>query len=299
MTFQMGRRSGIRLSLLAGAAALTVALGAHFATAEQDKVVARVDGAPITERMLELAEGDIGQAMGSLPPQAKQDYLTSFAIDLQILARAAEKQGVGNTDAFKGRLAYLRDKALMETFLEREIAQSVTDGAVKAFYDEQIAQAPKETEVKARHILVESEDEAKAIIAELKKGADFTQLAKEKTQDPSGKEDGGDLGFFTKEQMVPEFSEAAFALQPGQLAEQPVKSQFGWHIIKLEEKREKQPPALAEIEDRVRAYLSRKTQSDILTKLRGEAKIDRVAGPAPAAPNNDAQKAPVEQPKAQ
>ena len=138
--------------------------------------------------------------------------------------------------------------------------------------------------MRARHILVETEDEAKAVLAELKKGADFAELAKSKSKDP-GSADGGDLGYFTKDQMVPEFSEVAFKLDKGALSD-PVKSQFGWHIIKVEDKREKRRRNSTRSRISSRTYVVRRSQVEMITKLRQEAKIERLTPPAaaPAAP---------------
>src|SRR2546422_929296 len=129
-------------------------------------------------------------------------------------------------------------------------------------------------EVRARHILVEGEDEAKAIIEQLKGGADFATLAKEKSKDP-GAAEGGDLGYFTKDQMVPEFADVAFKMYPGQLSN-PVKTQFGWHVIKVEDKRTRQPPEFEKVKDQIEAYLARKVQSDFIAKLRQSAKVERL-----------------------
>jgi peptidyl-prolyl cis-trans isomerase C len=137
-----------------------------------------------------------------------------------------------------------------------------------------------DTEVHARHILVETEAEAKDILAELRKGTDFAELAKQKSKDP-GAQEGGDLGFFTKDQMVPEFAEVAFKLEPGQLSD-PVKTQFGWHIIRVEEKRKRPVPPYEQVKDQVVTFVTRKTQAEMISKLRDGAKIERLDAPAPA-----------------
>src|SRR5436853_632069 len=141
-------------------------------------------------------------------------------------------------------------------------------------------------EVRARHILVETEDEAKAVVEELKKGADFAELAKKKSKDP-GASDGGDLGFFTKDQMVPEFSAVAFTLEPGKVSD-PVKSQFGWHIIKVEEKRSRQAPAFDQVKGQIETSVTRKAQAEYVAKLRQAAKVERMDKPADAAAKTEA-----------
>ena len=157
-----------------------------------------------------------------------------------------------------------------------------TDDAMKKVYEEASKQITGEVEVRARHILVETEDEAKAVVEELKKGADFAELAKKKSKDP-GASDGGDLGFFTKEQMVPEFSAVAFAIEPGKISD-PVKSQFGWHVIKVEEKRSRKAPEFEQVRGQIETYVTRKAQADYVAKLRETAKVERMDKPAePAA----------------
>src|SRR5262249_55464474 len=179
---------------------------------------------------------------------------------------------------FKRRLAFLRNKLMMGFALQEETKAALTDEAMHQTYEDAIKSMGGQEEVRARHILVETEDEAKAILEEIKGGADFATLAKEKSKDPGGA-DGGDLGYFTKEQMVPQFAEVAFKMYPGQLSN-PVKTQFGWHIIKLEDKRSKQPPEFDKVKDQIEAYLARKSQSEFISKLRQSAKIERFDKPA-------------------
>ncbi len=273
------------LTLCTCAFALVAILAGPVARAQDDPVVARVNGTEVRQSDLAAAEEDLGGNIPQMTPEAKRDYLITFVGDMILVAKAAEAKKMGDTDDFKKKLAYARTKLLMEQLLQSEAKAAVTEAALHKVYDEAIGQMKKETEVRARHILVETEDEAKAVVAELKKGADFAELAKAKSKDP-GSADGGDLGYFTKDQMVPEFSEVAFKLEKGQLSD-PVKSQFGWHVIKVEDKRERQPPEFDKVKDQLENFLVRKSQSELITKLRAEGKIERVgaaASPAPAAP---------------
>jgi peptidyl-prolyl cis-trans isomerase C len=275
--------SGLTLSVCA--LAIAAILAAPIARAQDDPVVARVNGTEVRQSDLAAAEEDLGGNIPQMTPEAKRDYLITFVGDMILVAKAAEAKKMGDTDDFKKKLAYARTKLLMEQLLQSEAKAAVTEAALHKVYDEAIGQMKKETEVRARHILVETEDEAKAVVAELKKGADFAELAKAKSKDP-GSADGGDLGYFTKDQMVPEFSEVAFKLEKGQLSD-PVKSQFGWHVIKVEDKRERQPPEFDKVKDQLENFLVRKSQSELITKLRAEGKIERVgaaATPAPATP---------------
>ena len=180
-----------------------------------------------------------------MDPATKDDNVLSFLIDMKIVAKAAEDKKVADGEEFKKRMAFARNRLLMDSLLAQEGKAATNDDAMKKVYEEASKQITGEQEVRARHILVETEDEAKAVKAELDKGADFAELAKKKSKDP-GSADGGDLGFFTKEQMVPEFSAVAFALEPGKISD-PVKSQFGWHIIKVEEKRNRKAPEFEQV----------------------------------------------------
>ena len=238
-----------------------------------DPVIARVNGVDIKQSDLALAEEDVGADMQAASPEAKQEHLISYLADIIMVTQAADKKNLADNPDFKRRLAFLRSKLLMGYELQQEAKTALTDEALKQTYDEAVKSMSGQEEVRARHILVEGEDEAKAIIEQLKGGADFAKLAKEKSKDP-GAAEGGDLGYFTKDQMVPEFADVAFKMYPGQLSN-PVKTQFGWHVIKVEDKRTKQPPEFEKVKDQIEAYLARKAQSDFIAKLRQSAKVER------------------------
>jgi len=243
----------------------------------EDKLLAKVNGSDIRQSDVALAEEELGPSLAQMDPAAKDENVLAFLIDMKIVAKAAEDKKVADSDDFKKRLAFTRNRLLMDSLLASEGKAATTDEAMKKVYEEASKQIVGEQEVHARHILVETEDEAKAIKAELDKGADFTELAKNKSKD-SGAADGGDLGFFTKEQMVPEFSTVAFALEPGKISD-PVKSQFGWHIIKVEEKRNRTAPDFEQVKSQIETYVTRKAQADYVGKLRQAAKIERMDKP--------------------
>jgi peptidyl-prolyl cis-trans isomerase C len=239
-----------------------------------DPVVARVNGVDIKQSDLALAEEDVGADMQAASPEAKREHLISYLADVIMVTQAAEKKKLADNPEFKRRLAFLRNKLLMGFELQDEAKAAMTEDTLKQTYNDAVKSMGGQEEVRARHILVEKEDEAKAIADQLKGGADFATLAKEKSKDP-GAADGGDLGYFTKDQMVPEFADVAFKMYPGQLSN-PVKSQFGWHIIKVEDKRTKQPPEFEKVKDQIEAYVARKAQSEFVAKLRQTAKIERL-----------------------
>ena len=267
-----------RLPLLAIAATF-LATTPQLARAQQanDPVLARVDGVEIHQSDLAMAEADIGASLPPVQGDQRRDALISYLIDVNLLSRAAEAKKIDQTPIFPQRLAFARKKVLVEALLEQESKTAVSDKDIKKFYDENLK---PQNEVHARHILVETEAQAKDVAAKLKGGADFAQLAKEVSKDPGS--DGGDLGYITKDQVVPEFGEAAFKLDKGKISD-PVKSQFGWHIIKVEDKRERKPPAFDAVKDRIKAVLMQKANEDFVTKARQSAKIERLTETSPVA----------------
>jgi peptidyl-prolyl cis-trans isomerase C len=268
----LGLRASI-LGLIAAALVLTLPVGA--ARSQDDPLIAKVDGVEILQSDLTLAEEDLGQNVQLLTGDAKRNYLVTYLADVILAAKAAEAKKIPEQKEFKSRIAFIRNKLLMEMLLQAEGKAAVTDQAMHQVYDDAAKQLAGQEEVRARHILVATEDEAKAILGEIKKGTDFAELAKQKSKDPTGAAKGGDLGYFTKDQMVPEFAEAAFKLEKGQVSE-PVKTQFGWHIIKVEDKRSKPVPEFDKVKDQVRTFVIRKAQGEYIAKLRAAAKIERM-----------------------
>jgi len=284
--------SGPFRGILVGAAALLLASAAPVRAQDTDPVVAKVNGAEIHQSDLTVAEEEAGQ-LPPMSPDAKQDYLIQFTADMLLLAKAADDKKMGDTPEFKRKLGFVRNKLLMESILQSTAKTALTDEAMHKVYDEAVKQMGDEQEVHARHILIraapddekagkEAEEKIKAVIARLKKGEDFAKVAEEVTEDPSGKANGGDLGFFTKEQMVPEFSDTAFKLDKGQISD-PIKTQFGWHVIKVEDKRAKPLPKFEEVKPQIEQFVTRKAQAELVTTLRASAKIERLDKPSGAA----------------
>jgi peptidyl-prolyl cis-trans isomerase C len=252
-----------------------------------DPVIAKVNGVEIRQSDLNIAEEDIGRDMPANDEAGKRDYLVNYLTDLLLIAKAAEAKKIPDSVEFKQRLAFVRNKTLMETVLAQESKTAVTEPALRKIYDDATKTMSGQQEVHARHILFRvndpndqaaskaAEDKVKNTIERVKKGEDFGTLAKALTEDPSGKQDGGDLGYFTRDQMVPEFSEVAFSLEKGQVSA-PVKTQFGWHVLKVEDKRTRQPPPFDQVRGEIEQFASRKAQVDLVAKLRADAKIERL-----------------------
>ena len=280
-----------RAGFFAAAMAATLALLSAAPAAAQDKdpLIAKVNGVEIHQSDLAVAEEEAGQ-IPPMPEDAKRDYLVHFMADLILVSKDAETKKVGDTDAFKRKMEFERRNILMSTLLQSVGKSALSDEAMHKVYDDAVKGIGEQQEVHARHILIratagddkaskEAEDKIKAVIVRLNKGEDFAKVAGEVTEDPSGKTSGGDLGYFTKEQMVPEFADVAFKLDKGQISA-PVKTQFGWHVIKVEDKRMKPPPSFDEVKPQIEQFVVRKAQADLFTKLRGDAKIEKFYKPA-------------------
>ena len=261
------------LSAMAQDAAPNAAATAQPAAPTPDTVVAKVGDDAITEADISFAAEDLAQDLANVPPDQRKAFLLTVLIDMKVMANAAKAAGMDQTDIFKRRLAYLEDRALRRAYFAEKVTTAVTPEAVKAAYDKFVADFKPQDEVHARHILVNSEDDAKAIKKELEGGASFEDLAKAKSIDPSAKQNGGDLGFFSAGQMVKPFEEAAFKLDVGQISD-PVQSQFGWHIIKVEEKRKSAPPPIEQIGQQLQQQLIFKGFDEAIADLKKGVNID-------------------------
>jgi peptidyl-prolyl cis-trans isomerase C len=280
----------------AAAASAAPAATATVTANSTGPVVAKVNGIEIRESDIALAEEDIGQQLAQVPPASKRDYLVTYVGDMILLTQAAEAKKLADSNEFKQQLEFARKKLLMARLLDGEAKAASTDAAMRKVFDDAVKQMKPEEEVRARHILVETEDEAKAVKDDLDKGGDFAELAKSKSKDPGAAAEGGDLGFFSKDQMVAEFADAAFKLDKGQTSD-PVKSSFGWHIIRVEEKRVKPLPDFEQVKPQLETYVQRKAQTEFLAKLREGAKIERLDKPAEAPAAAPATPAPAEEKK--
>jgi peptidyl-prolyl cis-trans isomerase C len=254
--------------------AQTPAPAADAADTDLSTVVARVGDKEVTLGQLIVMRSQLPAQYQQVPLEAIYEPMLNRAIDQILITRAARASGIADQDEVKAKIEEAADQVIAEAYLTQTIASEVTEDALRKRYDEAVAGQTGEEEVKARHILLDSEEDAAAVIAELDDGADFADLAQEKSTGPSAAQ-GGDLGWFQAGQMVPEFSAAAFALEPGTYTKEPVKSQFGWHVILLEEKRTADAPSFEQMHDQLTAEMTRELIQARLEKLRGDAKIER------------------------
>jgi len=273
--------------------AFALALGGQLAYAGP---VAKVNGADITDAELTFAEAEVGAEIAGLPAESRRRVLLEYLIEAHLFADEANKDQLTSGKDFENRLAYYKLRAMRDAFYEKKVRGGVSDAQAKAAYDEQIGKLKPEPEVHARHILVKTEEEAKDLVKQLKAGADFNELAK-KSSDSSNAHSGGDLGYFSRGQMVKSFEDAAFALEPGQVSD-PVKSEFGWHVIKVEDKRNRPVPTFDEVKDQIMASLVQTQLKDTVQKLRSSASIDILDPELKKAMDEDAQAAAVD-PKTQ
>jgi peptidyl-prolyl cis-trans isomerase C len=263
------------------------AQAAKPAATSGDPVVARVNG-------FDIHRSDIEEAERGLPPQMQHEpadkvYLAVLdnLVATRVVADAARRAKVQDQAETKRHIMMAQDQVLAQIYVNEIVHKGITDARLKAAYDKYVKDAPPREEVKARHILVPTEAEAKAVIDQLKKGADFATLAKEKSTDPAAKSSGGDLGWFTKDQMVPEFADAAFKLKKGEFTETPVKTQFGWHVIKVEDQRTATTPTFEQAKPQLSQVVAREIVADKMKELKTSAKIELFKpdgsplGPAP------------------
>ena len=288
----------------APAAKSAPAAGAPAASGGDDPIVAKVNGQV-------LRRSDLDIQLRSAPPQIQQQPLDKIyqpllnnMVNAELLDQAARKAKLDQNPQVKQELAAAQTQILVNAYVASIARSQITEAKLRAAYDQYAKAAPGTEELHARHILVATEQEAKDIIDQLKKGADFATLAKDKTTDPSGKANGGDLGYFTKQDMVPAFADAAFAMKPGDYSQTPVHTEFGWHVIKVEDRRPGKPGTYEQVAPEIAQQMTQQIVSAKLQELRGQAKIEvftpdgkplasNVAPPQPAPQQAAPQQQPV------
>jgi len=254
-------------ALLLLAASMSFVPLAHAA----DPVVARVNGFEIKQSDLDFAASEVGPRLGTVRPEDRKRILMQFMIENELFAGAGEQEKLDESDTFDKRAAYHRRRALRDAFFDKNVRGAVDDAEAKKVFEENLSKVKPEQEISARHILVDTEDEAKDVQAQLEGGADFAKLAAEKSKDKNA--EGGSLGFFSRGQMLKPFEDAAFALDVGKLSE-PVKTSFGWHIIEVQEKRNQKLPSFDDVKDPIISQLVVRKAQSVVGDLRSKAKIE-------------------------
>ncbi|MEK0085037.1 foldase protein PrsA [Benzoatithermus flavus] len=256
--------------------ALAVLVLAGSARAETtDPVLAVVNGAQIRKSDLEAAYQQLPEQYRQMPLEQIYEPLLDRVIDGRLLLAEAEKENLAKDPKVQEDIQRARDNVLRDSLVQRVIDQGTTKEKVQAAYEAMKSQPGfAYEEVHAEHILVGNEADARDVLKQLANGADFATVAKEKSTDPSAKSNGGDLGYFRREAMVPEFADAAFSIPPGTVGKDPVKTQFGWHVIKVDDRRQT-VPTLEEKEPEIREQLARQLVDELLANVRKGAKIER------------------------
>jgi peptidyl-prolyl cis-trans isomerase C len=240
-------------------------------SASADDVVAKVNGVDIKQSDLDFAASEVGAQLANFPPEDRRRMLLQFVMENELMAEAAVQAALDSGPSFEDRLKYHKRRALRDAYYDKSVRNAIPDEDAKKIYDTKIAGMKPEEEIHARHILVATEAEAKEVKERLMKGEDFATVAKEKSKDPSA--EGGDLGFFGRGQMLKPFEDAAFALKVGEISD-PVQTQFGWHIIKVEEKRTRPLPTFDQVKDTIISQLTAQKAKDTLKQLHDAAKIE-------------------------
>ena len=274
-----------RLAACAAMAMIAIVAGAPLAAAQDENpVVATVNGEEIRRDEVIDAIRRMPQQIQQMPPEILIPAIAEQLATSRLMAERGYAENLQDSEAVKQRVAEAERSIVQDVWLEQAIDSRMTDESVAAAYAEYVAANPPVEEVSARHILVETEDEGKALIDRLKDGEDFATLASEASIGPSGPS-GGELGYFTKEQMVAPFAEAAFSMEPGNHSEVPVETQFGWHVILVEDRRMTAPPSLDDLRPQLEGGLADQYVQEIVEDLREGAEIV-VFGPNGEVPEN-------------
>ena len=275
--FVMNIWKGSRNSLL-GVAMLAVTIPISVLAADEDPVLAIVDGEEITRSEVMMARNRLPAQLREMPEEQVLPVLINVVIDSKLVANQAREEGISEEPEVKAQVALVEDMVLEQTLLTRRLQDKITEEALRARYDEMMKDQEAREQVHARHILVTERGQAEEVIRKLDAGADFEKVAEEMSTDPSAQA-GGDLGYFSRGDMIPAFSEVAFALEPGSYSSTPVQTEFGWHVIKVEDRRIVDPPPFEQVQGQLQQQLAMELRNEYVGQLREEADITRLYQP--------------------
>ena len=276
-------RRAVALAILLALPYLSAGAQTTEPAAEEDPILATVNGDEIRRSEIVEAQQNLSEQYRGLPPAMIFPALLEHLIDFKLVVGEGRKANLQEDEAVKRRLARLEDEVIRDVYLARYVGEAITEETLRQRYDEFVKTVPPQEEIKARHIVVAAEDEATALIALINGGDAFEDVAKEKSIGPSAQR-GGDIGYFTRDQVVSEFAEAAFNLQPGEMTEAPVKTGFGWHVIIVDDRRPGSPPSFEDTRDQLATEMSQEVVSELIQNLRDQAQIERPdQAPTPAA----------------
>jgi peptidyl-prolyl cis-trans isomerase C len=262
-------------SILLASAAFALGALSLPALAADDPVAARINGAEIHRSDVMHEMEMLGPQAQQVPPQMIYPQVLQRMIATRLVAAQGFAQKLQDDKDVKEKMKDAEQQIVAETYVHRTIQPKITDAKIKARYDELAAKYKPQDELRARHILVKTEDEANDVIKQLKGGADFAKLAGDKSEDKGSAKNGGDLGYFQHDAMVKAFADAAFAMKPGDISDKPVKTEFGYHIIKVEDKRKSSPPPMSEVKDQIVNRLGQEETDALVKGLEAKAKIEK------------------------
>lgn len=255
------------------------------AFAQEPEVVARVNGEEITAADLQLAEEAFGPQLGEMPDDARRSILVDALIDMRLAANAARADKIDERDAFKRRMTFLEEQTLRSIYADEALTDAVADAAVRAVYDEEISKIPPVPETKLSHVLLATAAEADDVVEALASGTSFDSVAREKSLDEVSKANGGDLGFLAEDEILPEIATAVAGLDAGEYTETPVETAFGFHVVRIDEIRNRPAPSFEEIGPQIRQAMEARAQRELVAGLRASAEVEKlvpdVAPPKP------------------
>jgi peptidyl-prolyl cis-trans isomerase C len=262
-------------ALMIGGFALPAFAADSTASTGGDPVVARVDGEEVHRSEVVQAMQALGPQAQQMPPQVLYPQLLQKVIVTKLVAEKGYADKLQNDPEVKARLKQAESELVAEAYVHKTIQPKISEDKIKAKYDELASKYKPQDEIRARHILVKTEDEANDIIKQLKGGADFAKLAEDKSQDKGSAKQGGDLGYFPQGAMVKPFADAAFSMKVGDISDKPVKTDFGYHIIKVEDKRKSSPPPISEVHDQIANQIGQDMTAQLVKDLEAKAKIEK------------------------
>ena len=244
-------------------------------TIASDPVVARVNGSEIHRSDVLKELSAMGPQAQQMPPQMIYPQLLQKMIATKLVSAQGYAEGLQNDKAVKDELKQAEASIVAQAYVHKAIQPKLSEDKIKARYNELVSKFKPQDEVRARHILLATESDANDVIKQLKGGADFAKLAEEKSKDSGSAKNGGDLGYFLHDAMVKPFADAAFSMKPGELSDKPVRTEFGWHVIKVEDKRKSAAPPLAEVRDQIANQLGQEMTNDLVKGLEAKAKVEK------------------------
>jgi len=256
--------------------ALILAAVPAFAEERADQVAARVGDSEILESDVSFATSFLGDPNPKATPEARKSAVVDALIDLKVISEAAIRDGLENDETFKRQMSLIRQQALRQTYLGKAAAAAVTEGSLRKVYDERVAAMPAVEEIRVRHILLKDGADAKAVLKDITAGKSFDEVAKGVSLDETSKDNGGDLGFLTAEQLPPELATAIATMRIGETASKPVETPFGFHVVKLEDRRKRQPPAFEAVSAELRRGMEAQAMGKIVAELKAKARVEKL-----------------------